>query len=119
MRKLRFILMLVLCGIAMKNSLLAQDIQQKVSLRDPLFLDTASVVFHEIYDFWQKYEYAQFLDYGRMSDPQYKPTSYDFWADFEIENYGNPNSIIQSNLLPFYAYEEYFMGDSRRIQVGQ
>ena len=114
MRKLRFILMLVLCGIAMKNSLLAQDLQQKVSLRDPLFLDTASVVFHEIYDFWQKYEYAQFLDYGRMSDPQYKPTSYDFWADFEIENYGNPNSIIQSNLLPFYAYEEYFMGVAKR-----
>lgn len=114
MRKLRFILMLVLCGIAMKNSLLAQDIQQKVSLRDPLFLDTASVVFHEIYDFWQKYEYAQFLDYGRMGDPQYKPTSYDFWADFEIENYGNPNSIIQSNLLPFYAYEEYFMGVAKR-----
>ena len=92
----------------------AQEFQRKISLRDPLFLDTTSMIFHEIYDFWQQYEYAQFLDYGKMSDPQYKPTSYDFWADSEIEGYGNPNSIIQCNLLPFYAYEEYFMGVAKR-----
>ena len=114
MRKMRFILAFVVCCLAMQCPLLAQDLQQKVSLRDPLFLDTASIVFHEIYDFWREYEYAQFLDYGRMDNPQYKPTSYDFWADSEIENYGNPNSIIQSNLLPFYAYEEYFMGVAKR-----
>ena len=92
----------------------AQEFQRKASLRDPLFLDTTSVIFHEIYDFWQQYEYAQFLDYGKISDPNYKPTNYDFWADSEIEDYGTPNSIIQCNLLPFYAYEEYFMGVTKR-----
>ena len=96
------------------TSLQAQNLQQKASLRDPLFLDTTSVVFHEIYDFWQRYEYAYFMDYGRISEPDYKPTNYAFWADFEIEDYGNPNSIIQCNLLPFYTYEEYFMGVAKR-----
>lgn len=96
------------------TSLQAQILQQKASLRDPLFLDTTSVVFHEIYDFWQRYEYAYFLDYGKISDPNYKPTNYDFWTDFEKEDYGNPNSIIQCNLLPFYTYEEYFMGVAKR-----
>ena len=96
------------------TSLQAQNLQQKASLRDPLFLDTTSVVFHEIYDFWQRYEYAYFLDYGKISDPNYKPTNYDFWTDFEKEDYGNPNSIIQCNLLPFYTYEEYFMGVAKR-----
>ena len=91
-----------------------QEFQRIVSLRDPLFLDTTSVVFHEIYDFWQRYEYAYFLDYGKISDPNYKPTNYDFWTDFEKEDYGNPNSIIQCNLLPFYTYEEYFMGVAKR-----
>ena len=92
----------------------AQDFQRKASLRDPLFLDTSSGIFHEIYDFWQRYEYAQFLDYGKISDPNYKPTNYDFWADAEIEDYGNPNAIIQCNMLPFYAYEECFMGVAKR-----
>lgn len=96
------------------TSLQAQNLQQKASLRDPLFLDTTSVVFHEIYDFWQQYEYAYFLDYGKISDPNYKPTNYDFWTDFEKEDYGNPNSIIQCNLLPFYTYQEYFMGVAKR-----
>lgn len=96
------------------TSLQAQILQQKASLRDPLFLDTTSVVFHEIYDFWQRYEYAYFMDYGKISDPNYKPTNYDFWTDFEKEDYGNPNSIIQCNLLPFYTYEEYFMGVAKR-----
>ena len=91
-----------------------QEFQRIVSLRDPLFLDTTSAVFHEIYDFWQRYEYAYFLDYGKISDPNYKPTNYDFWTDFEKEDYGNPNSIIQCNLLPFYTYEEYFMGVAKR-----
>ena len=106
--------MLVLLLMAGGMNMQAQEFQRRVSLRDPLFLDTTSAVFHEIYDFWQQYEYAQFLDYGRMSDPQYKPTNYDFWADAETEDYGNPNSIIQCNLLPFYAYEEYFMGVTKR-----
>ena len=91
-----------------------QEFQRIVSLRDPLFLDTTSMIFHEIYDFWQRYEYAYFLDYGKISDPNYKPTNYDFWTDFEKEDYGNPNSIIQCNLLPFYTYEEYFMGVAKR-----
>ena len=91
-----------------------QEFQRTISLRDPLFLDTTSAVFHEIYDFWQRYEYAYFLDYGKISDPNYKPTNYDFWTDFEKEDYGNPNSIIQCNLLPFYTYEEYFMGVAKR-----
>ena len=91
-----------------------QEFQRIVSLRDPLFLDTTSMIFHEIYDFWQRYEYAYFLDYGEISDPNYKPTNYDFWTDFEKEDYGNPNSIIQCNLLPFYTYEEYFMGVAKR-----
>ena len=105
-----FALLLMARGVTMQ----AQEFQRKASLRDPLFLDTTSVIFHEIYDFWKQYEYAQFMDYGRMSDPRYKPTNYDFWADTEIEEYGNPNSIIQCNLLPFYAYEEYFMGVAKR-----
>ena len=114
MKNMRIIILLALLLMAGGMTMHAQDFQRKAALRDPLFLDTTSGVFHEIYDFWQQYEYAQFLDYGQMSDPQYKPTSYDFWADSEIENYGNPNSIIQSNLLPFYAYEEYFMGVAKR-----
>ena len=103
-------LLLMVGGVTMQ----AQEFQRRASMRDPLFLDTTSGVFHEIYDFWQQYEYAQFLDYGKISDPDYTPTNFAFWADFEIENYGNPNSIIQSNLLPFYAYEEYFMGVAKR-----
>ena len=70
-----------------------QEFQRTISLRDPLFLDTTSAVFHEIYDFWQRYEYAYFLDYGKISDPNYKPTNYAFWADFEIEDYGNWASL--------------------------
>ena len=104
------LLLLMVGGVKMHG----QEFQQKVSLRDPLFLDTTSTVFHEIYDFWQRYEYAYFLDYGKISDPNYKPTNYDFWTDFEKEDYGNPNSIIQCNLLPFYTYEEYFMGVAKR-----
>ena len=114
MRHFRFFVLVALLLMAGGAKLQAQGFQQKTSLRDPLFLDTTSAVFHEIYDFWQQYEYAQFLDYGRISDPNYKPTNYDFWADSEIENYGNPNAIIQCNLLPFYAYEEYFMGVAKR-----
>ena len=91
-----------------------QEFQRIVSLRDPLFLDTTSAVFHEIYDFWQRYEYAYFFYFLKISDPNYKPTNYDFWTDFEKEDYGNPNSIIQCNLLPFYTYEEYFMGVAKR-----
>ena len=114
MKKTRLYILLTLLLMSGGVNIYAQDFQRKVSLRDPLFLDTTSAVFHEIYDFWQQYENAQFLDYGRMSDPQYKPTNYDFWADSEIQDYGNPNSIIQCNLLPFYAYEEYFMGVIKR-----
>ncbi len=114
MRYFKFFVLVALLMMAGGAKLQAQGFQQKTSLRDPLFLDTTSAVFHEIYDFWKQYEYAQFLDYGRISDPDYKPTSYAFWADSEIEDYGNPNSIIQCNLLPFYAYEEYFMGVAKR-----
>lgn len=112
--KNRLLYLTLLCLSLFSTSLQAQILQQKASLRDPLFLDTTSVVFHEIYDFWQRYEYAYFLDYGKISDPNYKPTNYDFWTDFEKEDYGNPNSIIQCNLLPFYTYEEYFMGVAKR-----
>ena len=45
-----FMLMLMVGGMKMQ----AQDFQRRASLRDPLFLDTTSVVFHEIYDFWQQ-----------------------------------------------------------------
>jgi hypothetical protein len=114
MKNIRLFILLAFLLMVGGMTLNAQDFQRKSSLRDPLFLDTTSAVFLEIYDFWQQYEYAQFLDYGRMSDPQYKPTNYDFWADSEIQDYGNPNSIIQCNLLPFYAYEEYFMGVIKR-----
>ena len=103
-------LLMMAGGVTMQ----AQEFQRRASMRDPLFLDTTSVVFHEIYDFWQRYEYAYFLDYGKISDPNYKPTNNDFWTDFEKEDYGNPNSIIQCNLLPFYIYEEYFMGVAKR-----
>ena len=112
--KNRLLYLTLLCLSLFSTSLQAQNLQQKASLRDPLFLDTTSVVFHEIYDFWQQYEYAYFLDYGKISDPNYKPTNYDFWTDFEKEDYGNPNSIIQCNLLPFYTYQEYFMGVAKR-----
>ena len=114
MKNIRFYTLLVLLLVAGGMTMQAQEFQRRASMRDPLFLDTTSGVFHEIYDFWQQYEYAQFLDYGKISDPDYTPTNFAFWADFEIENYGNPNSIIQSNLLPFYAYEEYFMGVAKR-----
>ncbi|MBR5911492.1 MAG: hypothetical protein IKZ55_05875 [Bacteroidales bacterium] len=112
--KNRLLYITILCLSLFSARLHAQGFQRKVSLRDPLFLDTASVVFHEIYDFWHQYEYASFLDYGKISDPDYKPKNFAFWADFEINSYGNPNSIFQSNLLPFYIYEEYFMGVTKR-----
>ncbi|MBR6491592.1 MAG: hypothetical protein IKT02_04580, partial [Bacteroidales bacterium] len=92
MRTMRFYTLLVLLLMAEGVTMQAQEFQRRASMRDPLFLDTTSVVFHEIYDFWQRYEYAYFLDYGKISDPNYKPTNYAFWADFEIEDYGNPNS---------------------------
>lgn len=50
-------LLLMVGGMKMQ----AQEFQRKSSLQDPLFLDTTSVVFHEIYDLWLQYEYAQFL----------------------------------------------------------
>ena len=114
MKNIKLYTLLALLLMAGGMTMQAQEFQRKTSLRDPLFLDTTSAVFHEIYNFWQQYEYAQFLDYGKISDPSYKPTNYDYWADTEIEDYGNPNSIIQCNLLPFYAYEEYFMGVTKR-----
>lgn len=114
MKTTRFCTLLALLMIAGGVKMHGQEFQRIVSLRDPLFLDTTSMIFHEIYDFWQRYEYAYFLDYGKISDPNYKPTNYDFWTDFEKEDYGNPNSIIQCNLLPFYTYEEYFMGVAKR-----
>ena len=114
MKNIRLFTLLALLLMVGEVKIQAQDFHRKASLRDPLFLDTTSVVFHEIYDLWQQYEYAQFLDYGKMSDPQYKPTNYGFWADAEIKDYGNPNAIIQCNMLPFYAYEEYFMGVAKR-----
>ena len=130
MKNIRFYTLLVLLLVAGGMTMQAQEFQRRASMRDPLFLDTTSGVFHEIYDFWQQYEYAQFLDYGKISDPDYTPTNFAFWADSEIEDYGDPNSIIQCNLLPFYSYEEYFMGvikrndtlyelNKRWIQVGQ
>lgn len=41
-------LLLMVGGMKMQ----AQEFQRKSSLQDPLFLDTTSVVFHEIYDLW-------------------------------------------------------------------
>ena len=79
MKTIRFYIMLAVM-MAGGMTMQAQDFQRKASLRDPLFLDTTSAAFHEIYDFWQRYEYAQFLDYGKISDPSYKPTNYDYWA---------------------------------------
>ncbi len=114
MKTTRILTLLAFLLMAGGVKMQAQEFQRIVSLRDPLFLDTTSMIFHEIYDFWQRYEYAYFLDYGKISDPNYKPTNYDFWTDFEKEDYGNPNSIIQCNLLPFYTYEEYFMGVAKR-----
>ena len=114
MKTTRFYTLLAFLLMAGGVKMHGQEFQRIVSLRDPLFLDTTSMIFHEIYDFWQRYEYAYFLDYGKISDPNYKPTNYDFWTDFEKEDYGNPNSIIQCNLLPFYTYEEYFMGVAKR-----
>ena len=67
MRTIRFCTLLALLMMAGGVKMQAQEFQRRASLRDPLFLDTTSGVFHEIYDFWQQYEYAQFLDYGRIS----------------------------------------------------
>ena len=112
--KNRILYLVLLCLFLFSAKLQAQGIQQKVLLRDPLFLDTTSVVFHEIYDFWSQYKVAQLLDFTIKKEPDYNPTSYNFWVDSEIESYEDPNSIFQCNLLPFYAYEEYFMGVSKR-----
>ena len=104
----------VCCLALFSTKLHAQGFQQKASLRDPLFLDTASVVFYEIYDFWHQFENAQLLDYAKKNDPDYHSTSFNFWTDSEIKSYGDPNSVFQSNLMPFKLYEEYFMGVTKR-----
>ena len=112
--KNRLFYLTVFCLSLFSTKLHAQGFQQKASLRDPLFLDTASVVFHEIYDFWHQFEKAQLLDYAKKNDPDYHSNSFNFWTDSEIKSYGDPNSIFQSNLLPFKLYEEYFMGVTKR-----
>lgn len=109
MRKMRFILVLVLCCFAMQNFLFSQS----NTIRHPMLVDTTSVVFKEVYQFWCEYKQAQMEEFV-MQNRSHTLKTADFWAKEELAENPNPDMLMMSIYPPFAFMDEEFLGVSMR-----
>ena len=123
MKTIRFYIMLavmIVGGIRMQAH--GQTMECiKTQFRDPFWVDTTSVDFQSIARMWNDYKCSVWEKECRKFYPtnttENGRTPMSFWMESEVEEFGNPDLLLQSFALSPYDFgqgEELFIGVEKR-----
>ena len=105
---------IVLLFIALSMQLYAQErVDTQNTIRHPMLVDTSSLIFKDVYQFWCDYKQAQIDEFFMQNRPHPLRTA-DFWTKEELVENPNPDMLLLIIYPPFAFMNEEFLGVSMR-----